>query len=202
MLPTAGDLTTSELRDITGHAVITVDPDGAQERHQVAAARRELALQALPDAMASLKAYLPADGAVKIFQVSDLLATGTAGTPGDTRGVGARRVDALIDIADQLLTNGYLDLTDYLGRELPDHSHPTHPHPAPPTPDTTTTTDTRRRRPRDADERRRLRRRCGAGADHHRSRRQRRIRGRETVITARTPTPNGPPPSNETRRRG
>src|SRR6478752_2676596 len=124
VLPTAGDLTTSELRDITGHAVITVDPDGAQERHQVAAARRELALQALPDAMASLKAYLPADGAVKIFEVSDLLATGTAGTPGDTRGVGARRVDALIDIADQLLTNGYLDLTGYLGTELPDHGTP------------------------------------------------------------------------------
>ena len=59
--------------------------------------------------MASLKAYLPADGAVKIFQISDLLATGTAGTPGDTRGIGARRVDALVDIADQLLTNGFLD---------------------------------------------------------------------------------------------
>ena len=104
--------------------MITVDPDGAQERHQAAATRRELALQALPDAMASLKAYLPADGAVKIFQISDLLATGTAGTPGDTRGIGARRVDALVDIADQLLTNGYLDLTGYLGAELPDHGTP------------------------------------------------------------------------------
>ena len=52
-----------------------------------------------------LKAYLPADGAVKIFQISDLLATGTAGTPGDTRGIGARRVDAL-----ELSTIGYLDL--------------------------------------------------------------------------------------------
>jgi len=124
VLPTAGDLTTSELREVTGQAVITVDPDGAQDRHQAAAARRELALQALPDAMASLKAYLPADGAVKIFQISDLLATGTAGSPGDTRGIGARRVDALVDIADQLLTNGYLDLTGYLGTELPDHGTP------------------------------------------------------------------------------
>ena len=113
--------------------MITVDPDGAQERHQAAATRRELALQALPDAMASLKAYLPADGAVKIFQISDLLATGTAGTPGDTRGIGARRVDALVDIADQLLTNGYLDLTGYLGAELPDHGTP-RPRVAAPTP--------------------------------------------------------------------
>ena len=61
---------------------------------------------------------------MKIFQISDLLATGTAGTPGDTRGIGARRVDALVDIADQLLTNGYLDLTGYLGAELPDHGTP------------------------------------------------------------------------------
>ena len=60
-------------------------------------------------------------GTVKIFQVSDLLATGTAGTPGDTRGIGARRIDALVDIADQLLTHGYLDLGNYLGRPLPDH---------------------------------------------------------------------------------
>jgi hypothetical protein len=124
VLPAAGHLTTSELRDITGHAVITVDPDGAQDRHHAAAARRELALQALPDAMATLKAYLPADGAVKIFQVSDLLATGTAGTPDDPRGIGARRVDALVDIADQLLTHGYLDIADYLGKELPDHTTP------------------------------------------------------------------------------
>jgi hypothetical protein len=139
VLPGAGELNTSELRDVTGHAVITVDPDGAQERHHAAAARRELALHALPDAMATLKAYLPADGAVKIFQISDLLATGTAGTPGDGRGIGARRVDALIDIADQLLSNGYLDLTNYLGTELPDHGTPpthTKPEPAPTNDDT------------------------------------------------------------------
>ena len=72
VLPAAGGLSTSELREVTGQAVITVDPAGAQDRHEKAAARRELALQALPDAMASLKAFLPADGAVKIFQVSDL----------------------------------------------------------------------------------------------------------------------------------
>src|ERR1700712_1734521 len=75
--------------------------------------------------MATLKAHLPADGAVKIFQITDRLPTGTAGTPGDTRGIGARRVDALIDIADHLLTNGFVDLTDYLGQELPDHGTPT-----------------------------------------------------------------------------
>ena len=125
VLPGVSELTTSELRDVAGQAVIIVDPDGAENRHQEAAARRELRMQPLPDGMATLKANLPADGAVKIFQVSDLLATGTAGTPGDNRGIGARRVDALVDIADHLLTHGFVDLTDYLGEELPDHGTPT-----------------------------------------------------------------------------
>ena len=124
VLPSAGDLTTSEIRDLAGHAVITVDPDGTEKRHQAAAARRELTLRPLPDAMANLSAYLPADGAVKIFQISDLLATATAGVSGDNRGIGARRVDAWIDIADQLLTNGCLDLADYLDQALPDHAQP------------------------------------------------------------------------------
>ncbi len=115
VLPLAGGLTTSELRDVTGQAVITVDPDGALSRHHAAAARRELTLKALPDAMATLTAFLPAPDAVKIFQISDLLATTTGGAHDDTRGIGARRVDALVDIADHLLTHGHLDLTDYLG---------------------------------------------------------------------------------------
>ena len=121
VLPHGGTSTSSELRELAAQAVIVIDPDGADERHKAAAARRDIALSALPDAMATLRAFLPADGAVKIFQVSDLLATGTAGTPGDTRGIGARRIDALVDIADQLLTHGYLDLGNYLGGPLPDH---------------------------------------------------------------------------------
>ncbi|MGS0684164.1 DUF222 domain-containing protein [Nakamurella sp. GG22] len=121
VLGRAGRTTTSELREITGQAVITVDPQGSEERHKAAAARRDLAMTALPDAMATLKAFLPAEGAVKIFQISDLLATATAGIYGDARGIGARRVDALVDIADHLLTHGHLDLSHYLGNPLPDH---------------------------------------------------------------------------------
>ncbi len=131
VLPTAGALSTSELRELTGLAVITIDPDGAQDRHEHAAARRDLAMTAHRDAMATLTAFLPADAAVKIFQISDLLATGTAGVTGDNRGIGARRIDALVDIADQLLTHGHLDLTHYLHTPLPDHGTPRHPHPCP-----------------------------------------------------------------------
>ena len=130
VLPSAAGLSTSELRDLTAHAVITIDPDGTEERHQEAAARRELTLRPQADAMANLSAYLPADGAVKIFQISDLLATSTAGTLDDPRGIGARRVDALVDIADQLLTHGYLDLTNYLDTVLPDHGTPRTPRTA------------------------------------------------------------------------
>ena len=141
VLPGVEELTTTELRDVTGQAVIIVDPDGAEDRHQEAAARRELRMQPGPDGMATLKAHLPADGAVKIFQVSDLLATGTAGTPGDRRGIGARRVDALVDIADHLLTHGFVDLTDYLGEQLPDHGTPT-PRPRRTSTSTSTRTST------------------------------------------------------------
>ena len=124
VLPLAGASTTSELRDLTGQAVITVDPDGCDERHRAAAARRELAIKALPDAMATLKAFLPADGAVKIFQLADLLATATAGVDGDNRGIGARRIDAWVDVADQLMTSGFIDLSHYLGNPLSDHGTP------------------------------------------------------------------------------
>ncbi len=124
VLDKAAVLSNGELRDVTGQAVIIVDPDGTKDRHDQAAARRALVLNALPDAMACLRATLPADGAVKIFQLGDLLATGTAGAPDDPRGIGARRVDAWVDVAEQLLTHGHLDLTGYFGKPLPDHGHP------------------------------------------------------------------------------
>ncbi|HEY7812798.1 MAG TPA: DUF222 domain-containing protein, partial [Nakamurella sp.] len=124
VLPEAVDRCTSEIREIAAQAVITADPDDAADRHRRAAARREVRVTPGSDAMATLKAFLPADGAVKLFQVSDLLATGTAGVPGDDRGIGARRADALVDLADRLLSDGHIDLTGYLGQPLPDHGQP------------------------------------------------------------------------------
>jgi hypothetical protein len=126
VLPEVADRCTSEIREITAQAVITADPDGAADRQRQAADRRELTVTPGTDAMATLKAFLPADGAVKIFQVSDLLATGTAGIPDDHRGIGARRVDALVDLADRLLSDGHIDLTGFIGQPLPDPTSPTH----------------------------------------------------------------------------
>ncbi len=135
VLPDAAELSTSELRERTGEAVIVVDPDGSADRHRAAATRRDLTLRAQPDAMATLNAFLTADGAVKIFQISDLLATSTAGVPGDPRGIGARRIDALVDIADQLITHGYLDLADFISQPLPDSTTPRAPVTAPTPPE-------------------------------------------------------------------
>ena len=140
VLPAAVDRSTSEIREIAAQAVITADPDDAADRHRRAAARREVRLTPGSDAMATLKAFLPADGAVKLFQVSDLLATGTAGVPGDDRGIGARRADALVDLADRLLSDGHIDLTGYLGQPLPDHGQP-RPRTNPTRPDHTDTDD-------------------------------------------------------------
>ena len=119
VLAQAPDRCTSELREIAASAVITADPAGAADRHHQSTARRDLTLTPGTDAMATLKAFLPADGAVKIFQVSDLLATATAGVAGDPRGIGARRVDALVDLADRLLSDGHIDLTGFFGPPHP-----------------------------------------------------------------------------------
>jgi hypothetical protein len=56
-----------------------------------------------------------------------LIATSTAAAPGDRRGRAARRVDALADLADRLLTHGHLDLRAWLGHRLPDPTHTDQP---------------------------------------------------------------------------
>ncbi|GAA2014710.1 hypothetical protein GCM10009818_29060 [Nakamurella flavida] len=114
VLPIASAQSTAATRKATAAAVITVDPRGAQERHEQARKERGLSVQPGTDGMSTLKAYLAADGAVSIFQLADLLATHTVGFADDDRSIGARRVDALTDLAGQILTHGQVDLADYL----------------------------------------------------------------------------------------
>ncbi|GAA2007606.1 DUF222 domain-containing protein [Nakamurella flavida] len=114
VLPIASAQSTAATRKATAAAVITVDPRGAQERHEQARRERGLLVQPGTDGMSTLKAYLAADGAVSIFQLADLLATHTVGFADDDRSIGARRVDALTDLAGQILTHGQVDLADYL----------------------------------------------------------------------------------------
>ncbi len=112
ILPIAEDRSTGNLRSLLDRAVIAADPHAAENRERKAKHDRELVLRSLPDGMASVRANAPADAAMCIFTLADLLAERT-GTD-DDRPVAARRVDAWHDIADQLLTHGYVDLTDLL----------------------------------------------------------------------------------------
>ncbi|GAA2016025.1 hypothetical protein GCM10009818_31040 [Nakamurella flavida] len=114
VLPIASAQSTAATRKATAAAVIAVDPRGAAERHEAARRERGLLVQPGTDGMSTLKAYLAADGAVSIFQLADLLATHTVGFADDDRSIGARRVDALTDLAGQILTHGQVDLADYL----------------------------------------------------------------------------------------
>ena len=135
ILPLAPARSTGNLRPLLDRAVIAADPGAAEERERKAQRERELTLLPLPDGMASLKAFAPAGAAVSIFTLADLLA-GRTGVD-DERPVGARRVDAWADIAEQLLTHGQVDLTGLLNElDSLDESacHPTNVDP-PDTPD-------------------------------------------------------------------
>ena len=112
ILPIAEDRSAGNLRGLLDRAVIAADPHAAENRERKAKHDRELVLRSLPDGMASVRAFAPADAAMSIFTLADLLADRT-GTD-DDRPVAARRVDAWHDIAEQLLTHGYVDLTDLL----------------------------------------------------------------------------------------
>src|SRR5664280_3337519 len=112
ILPIAEDRSAGNLRSLLDRAVIAADPHAAENGERKAKRDRELVLRSLPDGMASVRANAPADAAMSIFTLADLLADRTGAD--DDRPVAARRVDAWHDIADQLLTHGYVDLTDLL----------------------------------------------------------------------------------------
>ena len=118
ILPIAEDRSAGNLRGLLDRAVIAADPHAAENRERKAKRDRELVLRSLPDGMASVRANAPAEAAMSIFTLADLLADRTGAD--DDRPVAARRVDAWHDIAEQLLTHGYVDLTDLL-----DHADPT-----------------------------------------------------------------------------
>ena len=140
VLPLAQTRSTGNLRPLLDRAVIAVDPQAAEKRERKAKRDRELSMRPLPDGMAMLAAYTPAAGAVSIFTLADLLAQHTG--KDDDRPVGARRVDAWTDIADQLLTHGQIDLTGLL--EHPDHSNTDHSNTDHPDTDTGGERDTNR----------------------------------------------------------
>jgi hypothetical protein len=98
VLPRAGRLTPGQLRAALAKAVLAVDPAAAEERHRKAVKERRVEFTPLPDGIAELRAIGPADDVAAVFTALDALAR-KAKTPGDPRGIDARRFDALSDLA-------------------------------------------------------------------------------------------------------
>jgi hypothetical protein len=98
-----GSSTTAEqLRRRAARRVIIRDPDGAADRHATAAKDRHITRWAEDDGMAGLKVIAPAQQIAAIWEASTAMADANK-TPGDTRPLGARRVDALTDICNHIL---------------------------------------------------------------------------------------------------
>ncbi|KAA2252553.1 DUF222 domain-containing protein [Solihabitans fulvus] len=89
--------TVSQLRQITRRAVLKVDPEGAQRRHEVCSKQRAVRILPQPEAMAELIAYLPAHQAISIYQRVDAAARASA-KPNDDRSAAERRADAFVGL--------------------------------------------------------------------------------------------------------
>jgi hypothetical protein len=105
VLPGAGHLTWRQIETRAKRAVIEIDGPQADQRHTKARKDRQVLVKADADGMAWLSAYLPADDAITIFTALDQIAGTRA--PGDDRPIGARRADALTDLAGEVLATGH-----------------------------------------------------------------------------------------------
>jgi hypothetical protein len=144
VLPRAGGNTVAGLRRRLGRAASIVTPTSSAARARKAKAAREVTLVPGEDGMATLQAVGPAPALQAVFDVLDVVA---GRTPlADTRPMGARRFDALVDAVVKTLDNAgcpgpsriearvhvTMDLPTLLGlRDNPAELHGYGPLPAP-----------------------------------------------------------------------
>jgi hypothetical protein len=102
VLGRASEQTAAQLRAALNRAVLSVDPDGAAERHRKARRDRRVAVGDERDGMASLWALLSAPDARSAYQWLSRLARGIG--IDDPRGMDARRADLLVDLLTGQLT--------------------------------------------------------------------------------------------------
>jgi hypothetical protein len=100
-------LTGEQLRRRAARRVITHDPDGARDRHRAAAADRYVSRWSEDDGMAGLRVLAPAQNIAVIWEALTGLADAGKFT-GDTRTLGNRRVDALTNLCQDVLTGDVL----------------------------------------------------------------------------------------------
>ena len=97
-----------QLETLVDREVIAADPDAAENRRIKALKDRSVSHRVDRDGMGVINALLPAEAAVMVFTLVDLIADANKGLDG--RSVDQRRADAIADIADELLTHGFVDL--------------------------------------------------------------------------------------------
>ncbi len=113
IVPLVAGRTAGRLRPLIERAVLIADPETAKKRIEKARRGREVTHRPIKDQLGLIKAVLPAEGAVSVFTLIDLMA-GSTKAARDGRSVAERRADALTDLANELLTHGQLDLRGLL----------------------------------------------------------------------------------------
>ena len=121
VVPAAGRLTMPELREACTRAVLRIDPDGAEDRHEKAKAGRGMSRRHLAEGMALLFIESSAQDIAVVFEACTALGV-AARVQGDERTADQRRIDALTDVCRDILDTG--------------RWNPGQPTPAPPTGDT------------------------------------------------------------------
>ncbi|MET3805822.1 hypothetical protein ABIB25_002830, partial [Nakamurella sp. UYEF19] len=114
-----------QLETLVDREVIAADPAAAENRRIHAVKGRSVGHRPDKDGMGVITALLPAESAVLVFTLIDLIAQAHQGLDG--RSIDQRRADVLADIAEELLTHGYLDLDGLIARTHPHHPDNTHP---------------------------------------------------------------------------
>ena len=108
VLPKAPSQTAAQLQAAIKRAIISVDPAGAEERHETARKGRRVAVNPEDDGMASLWALLPAPDAVAAFEWLTRLARGCGAD--DPRTMDERRADLAAALLSGRLRNPDLNL--------------------------------------------------------------------------------------------
>ncbi len=101
--------TPAQLRARVARTVLRLDPDGAADRCRSARRHRDVYARPLPDDLSVITAIMGADQAASMMWLLNFMAD-AAKSPGDPRGVGERRVDALADIVEDIARTGFVDL--------------------------------------------------------------------------------------------
>jgi hypothetical protein len=108
VLPKAPSQTAAQLQAAIKKAIIAVDPDGAEQRHEDARKGRRVALNPEEDGMASRWALLPAPDAIAAFEWLTRFARGCGAD--DPRTMDERRADLAAELLSGRLRNPDLDL--------------------------------------------------------------------------------------------